>query len=382
MRRSPTPIPCARLPGRERSPAIAAPRHRRGLTIVELLVVIAVTAILVGTLMPALQMARESSRRSACSNNLRQIAFAMMNYVDSRKYLPGWRNMIKTYSTVKAQSTPADAAVSWTISILPQLEEPAVYEWYTSYQATASADAGPPALRIQTYRCPSHGEVDTPSQLSYAVNAGSGGEVVDDRVSPATQYAADGVFLDAVGNLTSDPLFDASRRTYMAGRTSMKDVSADGVTATIMLSERAGAAVPQDISWAMNPRVARENRGAISRNHTILQPLPIGSGSRTQIQVINPTADTKPHPSPVPGNANLDDWNVRYPSSRHPGAVNAAFCDGHVRVVRDGIDAWVYCQILSSAGDAASAGVRDWQQKWTDAGTLVPYTFNAADLIR
>ena len=126
----------------------------------------------------------------------------------------------------------------------------------------------------------------------------------------------------------------------------------------------------------------RENRGAISRNHTILQPLPIGSGSRTEIQVINPTADTRPLPSPVPVNANLDDWNVRYPSSSHPGAVNAAFCDGHVRVLRNGIDAWVYCQILSSAGNATSAGVKNWQQAFNDAGTLVPYTFNPADLIR
>lgn len=377
-----TAFSCAPLPGRNHSRSIPAASLRQGLTIVELLVVIAVIGILVGTLMPTLQMARESSRRSACSNNLRQIAFAMVNYVDARKYMPGWRNSIKNYSTVKAQSSPSDAAVSWTIPILPQLEEPAVYQWYTVYEASPSVAATPPELRIQAYRCPSHGEVDNPSQLSYAVNAGTGGEVVDERVSPATQYAADGVFLDAVGNVTADPLFDNSRRTYAAAKVSMKDASPDGATTTVMLSERSGPFVPADISWAMNPRVARENRGAISRNHTILQPLPIGSGSRTQIRVINPTAETRPLPSPVPGNANLDDWNVRYPSSHHPGAVNAAFCDGHVRVLRDGIDAWVYCQILSSAGNAASAGVKDWQQAINDAGTLVPYTFNPADLVR
>jgi len=353
------------------------------MTIVELLVVIAVIAILVGILMPVLQVARESSRRLACSNNLRQIAFAMLNYVDAQKYLPGWRNSIKNYSPVKAQSAPVDAAVSWTIPILPQLEEPAVYQWYASYDANRAAeDPTPPALRIQTYRCPSHRDVAAPAQISYAVNAGTGGEVVDENVSPGTQYAADGVFLDAVGNIASDPLFDASRPSYAARRVSMKDLSADGTAKTVMLSERSGAAVPEDISWAMNPRVARENRGAISRNHTILQPLPIGNGSRTQIQVINPTADTRPLPSPVPSNANLDDWNVRFPSSHHPGAVNAAFCDSQVRVLRDGIDAWVYCQILSSNGNAASAGVKDWQQSLNAAGALQPYTFNPADLVR
>lgn len=374
--------PCARLPERTRLVAAATPPAPSAMTLVELLVVIAVIAILVGILLPALQVARESARRSACGNNLRQIAFAMVNYVDARKYLPGWRNSIKTYSTVRAQSAPADAAVSWTIPILPHLEQPAVCQWYTSYAADQSANSSPPPSHIDTYRCPSHGEVTTPSPLSYAVNAGTSGEVLNEDYSPGAQYVADGVFPDAVGNMPSEPLFDATRWTYTAARSSMKDIAADGTAMTVMLSERSGPSVPQDISWAMNPRVAREYRGALSRNHTILQPLPIGSGSRTQIQVINPTAVTRPLPSPIPGNANLDDWNVRYPSSRHPGAVNAAFCDGHVRVLRDGIDAWVYCQILSSAGNAASDGVRDWQQKLTDAGTLVPYTFNATDLIR
>ena len=382
MRRKNLCLPCTRLPDRTRPVVVSAPPAPRAMTLVELLVVIAVVAILVGVLLPALQVARESSRRSACANNLRQIAFAMVNYVDARKYLPGWRNSIKTYSTLRAQSAPADAAVSWTIPILPHLEQSAVCQWYTSYAANPSADSNPPSSHIDTYRCPSQGEPTIPSPLSYAVNAGTGGEVINEGSSPAAQYVTDGVFPDAVGNIPSEPLFDADRRSYSAARSSLKDIAPDGTTATVMLSERSGPSVPQDISWAMNPRVAREYRGALSRNHTILQPLAIGSGARTQIRVINPTAATKPLPSPVPGNANLDDWNVRYPSSHHPGAVNAAFCDGHVRVLRDGIDAWVYCQILSSAGNSASTGVRDWQQALNDAGTLVPYTFNPADLIR
>jgi prepilin-type N-terminal cleavage/methylation domain-containing protein/prepilin-type processing-associated H-X9-DG protein len=372
---------CAASPGRTRAFRIPTAFRRRGFTIVELLVVIAVIGILVGTLMPVLQMARESSRRSSCANNLRQIYFAVTNYSDARLHLPGWRNSIKTYSNVKALTSRADAAVSWTVMILPQLEEPAVYQWYTMYES-GSSGAAPPDLRIKTFRCPSQTEVDTPTPLSYAVNAGSGGEVVNELVSPATQYTADGVFLDAVGNVPSDPLFDSTRRVYAAARVTLKNAVPDGANATVMLSERSGSAVPQDISWAMNPRVARENRGALSRNHGILQPLPIGSGARTLIKVINPEADSRPLPSPVPANANLDDWNVRYPSSKHPGAVNAAFCDGHVRVLRDGLDAWVYCQILSAAGSAASAGVRDWQQAFNDAGVLVPYEFKPADLVR
>ena len=72
-------------------PSLRAIRFRRrcGLTIVELLVTIAIIAILVGMLSPALQMVRESARRTSCANNLRQIALGMATYDDAQKQLPG-----------------------------------------------------------------------------------------------------------------------------------------------------------------------------------------------------------------------------------------------------------------------------------------------------
>ena len=59
--------------------------RRRGFTLVELLVVIAIIATLIGLLLPAVQAAREAARRSACMNNLRQIALATHVYRDVRR---------------------------------------------------------------------------------------------------------------------------------------------------------------------------------------------------------------------------------------------------------------------------------------------------------
>src|ERR1700743_2336679 len=91
---------------------------RRAFTLIELLVVIAIIGMLVALLLPAVQAARESARRSQCCNNLKQIGLALQNYESFRKYLPA-----AYVSQYTANGTDTGPGWGWSALILPMLEE-------------------------------------------------------------------------------------------------------------------------------------------------------------------------------------------------------------------------------------------------------------------
>ncbi|MBN2296084.1 MAG: DUF1559 domain-containing protein [Pirellulales bacterium] len=95
----------------------------RGFTLVELLVVIAIIGILIALLLPAVQAAREAARRSQCSNNLRQIALAAINYESAHHMFPPG-------SMSHGARIPSDGTwgFGWGINILPFTEQAAIYD--------------------------------------------------------------------------------------------------------------------------------------------------------------------------------------------------------------------------------------------------------------
>ena len=101
------------------------PQH--GFTLVELLVVIGIIGVLIALIIPAVQAARESARRVACVNNLRQLGQALHMYHDQGGHFPP----AHIYDEEGVRRNPnRDAAAwwSWIVFLLPHLEEAALYE--------------------------------------------------------------------------------------------------------------------------------------------------------------------------------------------------------------------------------------------------------------
>ena len=90
-------------------------RSPTGMTLIELLVVIAIIAVLIALLLPAVQMARESARRTQCRNHLKQIGLALENYHSTYGTYPPASIRAPGF-TNNGRDEPRS---TWTIAILP-----------------------------------------------------------------------------------------------------------------------------------------------------------------------------------------------------------------------------------------------------------------------
>ncbi|HUE72325.1 MAG TPA: DUF1559 domain-containing protein [Pirellulaceae bacterium] len=147
------------------------PAHA-GMTLLELVVVIAIIGILIALLMPAVQFAREAARRVQCANNLRQIGFALHQYHDALRSLP---ISMGPYSPPGTPPVPLSGK-GWIVGILPQLEQgPLAERFEPYYHGNFFSDEGirhPDCLplvqtRLSVLLCPSDGSARPLSSTQY-----------------------------------------------------------------------------------------------------------------------------------------------------------------------------------------------------------------------
>lgn len=121
----------------------------RGFTLVELLSVLAIIALLVGLLLPAVQQAREAARRTQCQNQLKQFGLALHGYHDVHQVLPSG-------ALVLGPSFPTLSGWGWGAMILPHLDQAPLYG-RINFDAGTAVDGNRDVIPVPVpiWRCPS-----------------------------------------------------------------------------------------------------------------------------------------------------------------------------------------------------------------------------------
>jgi prepilin-type N-terminal cleavage/methylation domain-containing protein len=343
-------------------------QSRLGFTLVELLVVIAIIGILVGLLLPAVQAAREAARRTQCSNNIKNLALATVNFETNKKQYPG----------VQSRFAESGAGVfkvgSWVVALLPFIEGQALRdEWDDPTQQanwmSASNSAFYPNMSI--LKCPSDITTDAVGDNSYAVNCGfyvsdsliTSGMLTDLGYNPMpsgfaqinanlkrSQRQANAVFSDKV----------ATSQGFNPDKIK-SDGMRDGTSQTIGFSENL-----QADSWSyvnISDDTARAHVGIVwlyrMEAPTAISPRMVAPA---QLAAKNKLNGEKLKPTTVVG-----DFESARPSSNHSGGVVVfSMLDGSTDSISDQIEYHVYQALMTP------------QTKQSDVPN-VPYLLKEAD---
>lgn len=131
---------------------------RRGVTILEVLIVGVVAVLLIALMLPPTVRTRETSRRTECANNLKQIGLALHTYVDSQEVVPP-----AIIHSPDSSYTPRDFVLGTTgwLLLLPYLDKQGLYDQYDFSQGAVPGSIGPSesnqritATRMRVFYCP------------------------------------------------------------------------------------------------------------------------------------------------------------------------------------------------------------------------------------
>jgi prepilin-type processing-associated H-X9-DG protein len=288
------------------------------LTLVELLVVIGLIGLLAALLIPAVQAAREGARRAACSNNLRQLALSMHNYVDAVGCLPMGTPLMK----YPGLGYTANHSI-W-VATLAELGDQQLFNSINF--STNIFDIGNDTVRrtaVATLWCPSDPGITATTIPTENIF----GRIREDMPMCHASYAAcAGTWYNFPSGKTAKvlklipPIVAAANGTsYLASRTRFADIT-DGLGTTLLIGERSysqlDSAVAPDMFWWFN-----------------------GYGTDTLFHTLNPINAWRvlDHRS---GNIVHASNFAEAASSQHPGGANFAFADGSVRFLKETIDSW------------------------------------------
>jgi prepilin-type N-terminal cleavage/methylation domain-containing protein/prepilin-type processing-associated H-X9-DG protein len=366
------------------------PRLRRGFTLIELLVVIAIIAVLIGLLLPAVQAAREAARRAQCINNLKQIGLALHGYIDTQKCFPIGEGPVD------------DNNGSMLAAVLPYMEQGQifnsinfVYSWastsgYREFQFSGNRIPGNRTCWLTVLNialCPSDGRDQLTEAFAHTNYAGCMGAIPSVRANPC-----DGVACRIDG---SDNGFYRLALGPQLGEIQPLAACTDGTSNTAAFSEKvkgigrnenAGdfgsidGEKPSTTYWYFSPIPARPGNATLADLPTLYQECV--NSTTVYNSTTTPTIGASPlkiihqgmrwwvgmtssgrycHLMP-PNSKYCTAGNENYleqafgASSRHPGGVNMAFCDGSVKFIKNTISVPVYWALGSkAAGEVVSA---------------------------
>jgi len=328
-------------------------RHplRPGLTLVELLAVIAIIGLLVALLLPAVQAAREAARRLQCGNNVRQLAIAMQGYHQANGTFPS----ASLAANPGARSGLSSPVSHWTMHIWPYVELKTLadaYDWGIGFRGGGSHAAYDAVngkifrTRIPAYECPSDvagvfgNEPGIPtvtgySRSNYCVAVSPDGALMEKNRSWNQGF-------DAGCNNANNPATKKALFNWTIARSAAH--IHDGASNTVAISEViAGPSGTHDLRGAWWTDLGC----AYTHNRT--------PNSAVPDQLLG-GAYCNPAKAPCAGSSPCWSTLMIAARSRHQGGVNAALADGAVRFVADAVDAATWINLASiDSGDAVSS---------------------------
>lgn len=323
----------------ERRSTVAA---RPAFTLVELLVVIAIIGILVALLLPAVQAARESARRTQCINNVKNVALALHNYHDTNKQLPPATTLhptdeLPTGTQNNRTGNGQSIRPNWAVLSLPFFEEQALYDQLVWEEAN-----GDPvylkddrnllvrSTRLSLMECPSDDGHETFYGLPPAgFNWARGNYAINSMQGYPPRYKQDWKHESWRGVAGVNDALSFGQIT-------------DGTTNTILLCEvRVGLAESDPrgtwaLGWCGSSVLCRQATNLTGGPNTCQSGVDdIFGAGRIQVDVGTGRLATECmsiFPSSVASNQTAT-------RSRHVGGVIAAMVDGSTRFISDYVDA-------------------------------------------